>query len=83
MDLTAYLTTHGHHSPGALTSSINNGKRDLWNFLKAAQPNFLTLFDQRLTTKGCQKYFSIHKLLINIDKEYPNYMNKSSDISGE
>lgn len=51
MDLTAYLTTHGHHSPGALTSSINNRKRDLWNFLKAAQPNFLTLFDQRLLTK--------------------------------
>ncbi len=33
MDLTAYLTTHGHHSPGALTSNINNGKGDLWNFL--------------------------------------------------
>jgi hypothetical protein len=70
MDLTAYLTTHGHHSPGALTSSINNGKRDLWNFLKAVQPNFLTLFDQRLLTKDCQKYFRVHKLLIKIDKEH-------------
>jgi len=71
-------TTVQELSPPALTM-----EKEISGIFSRLLNQILTLFDQRLLTKGCQKYFSIHKLLINIDKEHPNHMNKSSDISGE